>query len=273
MLLAIDVGNTQTVIGLFDPDEPDPASPDPESPDPDEKDGDLVDHWRIVTVAERTSDELALLLRQFIGWHGVTPNDQITGIAISSVVPTVTAALRQMSERHFGVTPCVIEPGVRTGMPILYENPKEVGADRIANAVAAYDLYGGPSIVVDFGTATTLDAISAKGEYLGGAILPGIEVSMDALFGRAAALFRVEMVEPRSVIGKNTTESMQSGAIHGFTGQVDHLVRCFVHELGDCTVVATGGLASLIAPLSTTIQHQEPWLTLYGLRIVYERNR
>ena len=261
MLLAIDVGNTQTVIGLFGPH-------DPDNPDPNNKEGDLVDHWRIVTVAERTSDELALLLRQFLDWH-----DHITGISISSVVPTVTAALRQMSGRHFGVTPCVIEPGVRTGMPILYENPKEVGADRIANAVAAYELYGGPSIVVDFGTATTLDAVSAKGEYLGGAIFPGIEVSMDALFGRAAGLRKVELVPPRNVIGKSTVESIQSGAIHGFTGQVDHLVRCFVHELGDSTVVATGGLASLIAPLSTTIQHQEPWLTLYGLRIVYERNR
>jgi type III pantothenate kinase len=167
----------------------------------------------------------------------------------------------------------VIEPGVRTGMPILYENPKEVGADRIANAVAAYDLYGGPSIVVDFGTATTLDAISAKGEYLGGAIFPGIEVSMDALFGRTAGLRKVELIPPRHVIGKSTVESIQSGAVHGFTGQVDHLVRCFVEELGDSTVVATGGLAALIAPLSTTIQHQEPWLTLYGLRIVYERNR
>ena len=144
----------------------------------------------------------------------------------------MTAALRQMSERHFGVTPCVIEPGVRTGMPILYENPKEVGADRIANAVAAYDLYGGPSIVVDFGTATTLDAVSAKGEYLGGAIIPGIEVSMDALFGRAAGLRKVELVPPRNVIGKSTVESIQSGAIHGFTGQVDHLVRCFVARAG-----------------------------------------
>src|SRR5256714_3920484 len=151
MLLAIDVGNTQTVAGLFGPH------------DPENKEGDLVDHWRIVTVAERTSDELALLLRQFIGWHGVAPTEQVTGIAISSVVPTVTAALRQMSDRHFGVTPCVIEPGVRTGMPILYENPKEVGADRIANAVAAYDLYGGAGIVVAVGPPPTLHAGSADG--------------------------------------------------------------------------------------------------------------
>jgi type III pantothenate kinase len=254
VLLAIDVGNTQTVIGLFRARE-------------------LIDHWRIVTVAERTSDELALLLRQFLVWHGLAGTGEVSGIAISSVVPRVTASLRDMAERHFGVPPLIIEPGIRTGMPILYENPKEVGADRIANAVAAYDLYGGPSIVVDFGTATTLDAISARGEYLGGAIIPGIEVSMDALFGRAAGLRKVELVAPKHVIGKSTVESIQSGAIHGFTGQVDHLVRCFEHELGESVVIATGGLSSLIAPLSATIQHEEPWLTLYGLRIVFERNR
>ena len=260
MLLAIDVGNTQTVAGLFGP------------PDPDNKEFDLIDHWRIVTVAERTSDELALLLRQFLGWHGVTPTEQVTGIAISSVVPSVTAALRQMSERHFGVMPCVIEPGVRTGMPILYENPKEVGADRIANAVAAYDLYGGPSIVVDFGTATTLDAVSAKGEYLGGAIFPGIEVSMDALFGRTAGLRKVELVPPRNVIGKSTVESIQSGAVYGFAAQVDGLCDRIKAEIGPCTVVSTGGLADLITPLSAQIQHTEPWLTLHGLRLVYEKN-
>jgi type III pantothenate kinase len=254
VLLAIDVGNTQTVIGLF-------------------RDTDLVDHWRIVTVAERTSDELALLLRQFLAWHGLVGTGEISGIAISSVVPRVTASLRDMAERHFDIPPLIIEPGIRTGMPILYENPKEVGADRIANAVAAYDLYGGPSIVVDFGTATTLDAVSAKGEYLGGAIIPGIEVSMDALFGRAAGLRKVELVSPKHVIGKSTVESIQSGAIHGFTGQVDHLVRRFEEEMGESVVIATGGLAGLIAPLSSTIQHEEPWLTLYGLRIVFERNR
>jgi type III pantothenate kinase len=254
VLLAIDVGNTQTVIGLF-------------------QDTDLVDHWRIVTVAERTSDELALLLRQFLAWYGLAGTGEIKGIAISSVVPRVTASLRDMAERHFDVPPLIIEPGIRTGMPILYENPKEVGADRIANAVAAYDLYGGPSIVVDFGTATTLDAVSAKGEYLGGAIIPGIEVSMDALFGRAAGLRKVELVSPKHVIGKSTVESIQSGAIHGFTGQVDHLVRRFEEEMGESVVIATGGLSGLIAPLSSTIQHEEPWLTLYGLRIVFDRNR
>jgi len=158
-------------------------------------------------------------------------------------------------------------------MPILYDNPKEVGADRIANAVAAYDLYGGPSIVVDFGTANTIEAISAKGEYLGGAIFPGIEISLDALFGRAAALRRVDLVPPRHVIGKSTVESIQSGAVYGYSGQVDALVERFQAELGECTVIATGGLADAIIPHSRTIQHHEPWLTIQGLRIVFERNQ
>jgi type III pantothenate kinase len=178
-----------------------------------------------------------------------------------------------MAVRWFDVTTVVIEPGVRTGLPILYDNPKEVGADRVANAVAAFDLYGGPTIVVDFGTATTLDVVSARGEYLGGAIVPGIEISLDALFARAAALRRVELVEaPRRVIGKSTVESLQSGAVYGFAGQVDGLVARFEAELGPSTIVATGGLAGLIAPASTTIQHHEPWLTLHGLRLVFERN-
>jgi type III pantothenate kinase len=158
-------------------------------------------------------------------------------------------------------------------MPILYDNPKEVGADRIANAVGAFELYGGPCIVVDFGTATTLDAISAKGEYLGGAILPGIEISLDALFARAAALRRIELVEPRNVIGKNTVESMQSGAVYGFAAQVDGLCERMKGELGDAVVVATGGLAALMTPLSRTIQHLEPWITLIGLRLIWERNQ
>ncbi|MCZ7528151.1 MAG: type III pantothenate kinase [Acidimicrobiia bacterium] len=254
MLLAVDVGNTQTVVGLFNGNE-------------------LADHWRIATVSERTSDELALLIQQFLGFHGFSFDAQVTGVAISSVVPRVTAALREMTEKYFGFHPLVVEPGVRTGMPILYDNPKEVGADRIANAVGAYDLYGGPSVVVDFGTATTLDAVSAKGEYLGGAIFPGIEVSMEALFGRAAGLRRVELVPPKHVIGKSTVESIQSGALYGFTGQVDGLVERFVAELGESSIVATGGLAEMIAPFSRTIQHHEPWLTLHGLRIVFERNR
>jgi type III pantothenate kinase len=265
MLLCIDTGNTQTVIGLFDGPE-------------------LADHWRIATVAERTADELALMIQQFLGFHGFKPfavgaggkiegDSQVTGVAISSGVPRVTTELREMCDRYFGKPPLVLEPGIRTGMPILYDNPKEVGADRIANAVAAYDLYGGPSIVVDFGTANTIEAISDGGEYLGGAIFPGIEISMDALFGRAAALRRVELVAPRNVIGKSTVESIQAGAVYGFSGQVDAIVDRFQLELGDCTVVATGGLAEPIIEHSRTIQHYEPWLTLQGLRIIFERNR
>jgi len=254
VLLAIDVGNTQTVIGLFDG-------------------ATLVHHWRISTNDERTSDEMALLVAELLRLRDIEFHPERLGIAISSVVPRNTAALRQMADEWFGVKAVVLEPGTRMGMPILYDNPKEVGADRIANAVGALDLYGGPCIVVDFGTATTLDAISAKGEYLGGAIIPGIEISLDALFSRAAALRRFELIEPRNVIGKNTVESMQSGAIYGFAAQVDGVCERMKVELGDPTVVATGGLAGLIAPLSTTIQHHEPWLTLMGLRIVWQRNQ
>ena len=253
MLLAIDCGNTQTVIGLFSGDE-------------------LVDHWRIATVAERTSDELALMFQQFLGFHGDALPERVSGVAIASGVPRATAALREMTERYFGFSALVLGPGVRTGMPILYDEPKNVGADRIANAVAAYDLYGGPTIIVDFGTANTIDAVSVKGEYLGGAICPGVEISLDALFERAAALRRVELVAPRNVIGKSTIEAIQSGVLYGYAGQVDAIVDRFAHELGVVTVVATGGLAELIGPHSRSIQQYEPWLTLQGLRIVYERN-
>ena len=256
MLLAFDIGNTQTVIGLYDDEEPD-----------------LVDHWRVASNAERTSDELALLVQEFLGFHGFSFDETIDGVAIASSVPRVTAAMREMVVRYFGFDPLVLEPGVKTGMPILYENPKEVGPDRIADAVGAFDLYGGPTIVVDFGTATTLEAISEKGEYLGGSIVPGIEISLDALFARAAALRRVELVEPRSVIGRNTIESIQSGALYGNAALVDGLCRKIEDEIGECTVVATGGLGGLIAPFSQCIQHHEPWLTLHGLRLIYEKNR
>jgi type III pantothenate kinase len=254
MLLAIDVGNTQTVVGLFNGAE-------------------LADHWRIATDAERTSDELALMIQQFLGFHGFSFDNSITGVSVSSVVPRVTAELRQLTERYFSLPALVVEPGVRTGMPILYDNPKEVGADRIANAVGAFDLFGGPSIVVDFGTATTVEAISGKGEYLGGAIFPGVEISLDALFERAAGLRRVELAPPKHIIGKSTVESIQSGAIYGFAAEVDGLVDRFSAELGECTVVATGGLAVSILPYTRTVQHYEPWLTLYGLRIIFERNQ
>ncbi|MCU1460004.1 MAG: pantothenate kinase, type [Acidimicrobiales bacterium] len=253
MLLAIDVGNTQIVIGLYDGEQ-------------------LLDHWRIATNDERTSDEHASLINDFLGFHGFSFDDDVLGLVISSGVPRITASLREMSERYFGFPPVIVEAGVKTGMPVLYENPREVGPDRIANAVGAFDLYGGPTVIVDFGTATTFEAVSAKGEYLGGAIVPGIEISLDALFGRAALLRRVELVEPRNVIGKTTVESVQSGAVYGFSALVDGLVQRFERELGECTVVATGGLGALIASLSTTIQHVEPWLTLHGLRLIYEKN-
>jgi type III pantothenate kinase len=178
-----------------------------------------------------------------------------------------------MTEKYFGFRPVVIEAGVKTGLPILTENPREVGADRIANAVAALDLYGGPAIIIDFGTATTYDALSAKGEYLGGAIAPGVDISLDALYTRTAALRRVELIEPRSVIGRTTVESIRSGAIFGFAGQVDGICRRMAQELGDPVVVATGGLAELIAPYTSSITQVEPWLTLHGLRVVFDRNQ
>ena len=259
MLLAIDTGNTQTIIGTFAARSDGRFEPD------------VSHHWRIATNAERTSDEMALLVAQLLDLRGLDIGTSITGVAISSVVPHLTAALREMCERYFNVPTLVLEPGVRTGVPILYNDPREVGADRVANAVAAYDLYGGPTVVVDFGTATIVDAISSKGEYLGGALFPGIEISLDALFGRAAGLRRVELIEPKHVIGKSTVESIQSGAVYGFAGQVDALVRRFRNELGDSTVVATGQLAEFLAPLTESIEHVEPWLTLFGLRLLFER--
>jgi type III pantothenate kinase len=255
LLLAIDAGNTNTVIGLYDGME-------------------LLQPWRVATNAERTSDELALLVTQFLNLQDIDFDEHISGVVVSSGVPRVTAALREMTNRYAPQANLVVlEPGTKTGMPILYDNPREVGADRIANAVGAYDLYGGPTIVVDFGTANTIEAISAAGEYLGGAIFPGIEISLDALFARAAALRRVELVEPRNIIGKTTVESIQSGAIYGYVAQTDGLVRRFLDELGEATVLATGGLSGPIVRLSETIEHHEPWLTLHGLRLIYERNQ
>ena len=227
----------------------------------------------IATVPDRTHDELALMIQQFLGYQGYSFQDGINGVAITSGVARATSALRHMTERYFGFSALVVEPGVKTGMPILYDNPREVGPDRIVDAVAAFELYGGPAIVVDFGTATTVEAISAKGEYLGGAIFPGVEISLDALFERAAGLRRVELAAPKHVIGKSTVESIQSGAIYGFAAEVDGLVDRFAAELGECTVVATGGLAVMILPYARTVQHYEPWLTLCGLRIIFERNQ
>ncbi len=257
MLLAIDVGNTQTVIGLYG-------------------DGDssheLVDHWRVATQHDRTCDEHALLVQQLLSAGGHDWQADVHGISISSGVPDVTMELRRMCERYLDIDPVVLGAGVKTGMPVLYDNPKEVGADRIANAVGAYDLYGGPTIVVDFGTATTFDVISPAGEYLGGAIVPGIEISMDALFGRAAALRRVELVEPRSVIGKTTVESIQSGVIYGYSSMIDGMCDRIEEVIGEPTVIATGGLADLISPVSESIERVEPWLTLHGLRLIWEKN-
>jgi len=256
MLLTIDVGNTQTVLGMYGPG----------------GEGDLIHHWRVATVPERTSDEHAMLVAQLLDLDGRKAGEEVSGIAVCSVVPRVTSALRMMIERWYDVPAVVVEPGTRTGMPILYDDPKEVGADRIADAVGAHDLYGGPCIVVDFGTATTVDAVSAKGEYLGGAILPGIEVSLDALFSRAAGLRRTELAEPRRLIGRSTVDSIRSGAVYGFAAAVDGLCRRMDAEIGPATVVATGGHAEFVAPLTESIQYVEPWLTLHGLRIVYRRN-
>lgn len=258
MLLVIDVGNTQTVIGLYDqPDDPE-----------------LADHWRISSDPNRTADEHALMIRQFLANRGLAAEDVVTGLALASVVPRLTATLRRMTARYFGIEPVVVGPGVRSGMPILYENPKEVGADRIADAVGALDLYGAPVIVVDFGTATTVEVVSAAGEYLGGAIFPGIEVSLDGLYERAAFLRRVELGEPPpSVIGRNTRESILAGAVYGYAALVDGLCRRAKDEVGPATVVSTGGLGSLISPLSEMIEHHEPWLMLHGLRLIYNRNQ
>lgn len=253
MLLAVDTGNTQTVLGLFDGDL-------------------LVSHWRMATNPDRTSDEHALMISQLLDLEGYPAEETITGIAISSTVPSVTATLRTMTGRWFPVPTVVLEPGVKSGVAILSDIPREVGPDRVANTVAVHALLGGPAVVVDFGTSTNFDVVSARGEYLGGAIVPGIEISLDALFSRAAALRRVELVEPRSVIGKTTVECIQSGALYGYTDLVDGMCRRIRAEMGECTVVATGGLSGLISPLSTTIDRHEPWLTLQGLRLVFERN-
>ena len=262
MLLAIDVGNTHTVVGLYDLAETATTSPE----------AGLLDHWRVSTSPQKTADEHALTIQEFLAFHGFSFTEQVMGAAISSVVPSATMALREMVERYFGFRPVVLGPGVRSGMPILYDNPREVGADRIANAVAAYDLYGGPAIVVDFGTATTFDAVSGKGEYLGGTIVPGVEVSLDALFQKASALRRVELVEPRNVVGRSTIESIQSGVMFGTAAMLDGLVERIELEIGESTVVATGGLAVLIAPLVRRVDHHEPWLTLHGLRLVHALN-
>ncbi|HLI15197.1 MAG TPA: type III pantothenate kinase [Acidimicrobiales bacterium] len=274
MLLALDVGNTQTVVGVFDPPVPSAAGRRP---------GEITGlrrSWRVSTLAERTADEHALLLSELLGLAGIAlapgaaraGGGRIEGIVCASSVPAVTAALREMVRRWLDVPLVVVEPGIKTGMAILYDNPREVGADRIVNAVGAVDLFGGPAVVVDLGTATTFDAISADGEYLGGAIAPGLEISMDALFAHAAALPRVALSAPEHVIGRSTVQSMQVGAVYGHAALVDGLCARLLAELGAATVVATGGLADLIAPHCRAVRHVEPWLTLHGLRLLFARN-
>jgi len=258
VLLCIDCGNTQTTIGMYDG--ADGA-------------GELVDQWRIATNVERTADEHVLLLDQLLGLHDLGLGN-IQGIALASTAPALTATLKEMCQHRLGrATLVVVEAGVRTGMPIRYDNPREVGPDRIANAVAAHDLYGGPTTVVDFGTATIFDAVSGTGEYLGGAIFPGLEVSLDALFGRAAALRRVELAPPRHVIGRSVTESIQSGVVLGFASVVDGMCDRFDEATGgEARVVFTGSMSELIAPVVDRDVHVEPWLTLKGLRLIYRRN-
>jgi type III pantothenate kinase len=247
MLLAIDVGNTQTVFGLF------------EGPE-------LREHWRVATEAHRTGDEVGLLLR------GLVDVFTLEGICLSSTVPPLIRSYEELAE-GVGAALLVVGPGTRTGIPVRYDDPREVGPDRIVNSVAAKERYGAPVIVVDFGTSTNFDIVSPAGEYVGGVLAPGIETSMEALFARAARLVKVDYVEPPSVIGKTTVGGLQSGLVYGFAGQVDGIVKAIRGELGvDARVIATGGLAELVAPHSSTIEAVDPFLTLDGLRLVWELN-
>jgi type III pantothenate kinase len=253
MLLVIDVGNTNIVYGLFEGTQ-------------------LKHQFRVESGRGRTADEYAVVLKQLCEMHGVSASD-VDAAIIASVVPALTEPMVGLVKRAFAREPKIVGPGIRSGMAILYENPREVGADRIVNAVAAFEKVKGGVIVVDFGTATTFDCVTPKGEYLGGVIAPGIQISADALFTRAAKLPRVEIVQPPKVVGKNTVHSMQSGIVYGYVGLVDGVVERLKEELGyPCEVMATGGLASLIAPLTRNIKDVDPNLTLTGLRLLHERN-
>lgn len=259
MLLTIDVGNTNIVYGLFEGTK-------------------LLHQFRVESTRGRTADEFAVTLRALLSMHDLSAKDVHAAI-VASVVPSLTEPMAALVKRAFGIEALIVGPGIKSGMPILYENPKEVGADRIVNAVAAFERVPKETkgstgvIVVDFGTATTFDCISPKGEYLGGVIAPGIQISADALFARAAKLPRVEIAKPAKAVGRNTIHSMQSGIVYGYVGLVDGLVERLVAELGGpCFVIATGGLATLIAPLSKTIVAVDDVLTLEGLRLLYERN-
>ena len=253
MLLALDVGNTNTVVGVFEGKE-------------------LRVHWRLATRRDGTGDEYGILIRNLLDLGGLEL-DQISAIIIASVVPPLQSSLEEMALRYFRIVPLVVGPGIKTGMPILYDTPREVGADRIVNAVAAFEAYGGPAIVVDFGTATTFDAVSAKGEYVGGVIAPGIGIAAEALFERTAKLPRIDIAKPKSVVGKNTVGSMQAGLFFGYLGLVEGIVARMREEMGgEPVVIATGGLAHLVLAESRSVTHVDPLLTLNGLRIIYERN-
>jgi type III pantothenate kinase len=258
-LLCADIGNSHTTLGLLD-------------------DGEVLDHWRVATLESRTSDEWNVLIRGLVNQSPRSELAMVDGIAVCSTVPAVLHEWRDMLARHFEAVPSVVvEPGVRTGVPVLMDNPREVGADRVINALAAATLYDGPAIVVDFGTATTFDVVSPKGEYVGGAISPGIDISLEALGRRGAQLRKVELLRPRSVIAKNTVEAVQSGMVFGFASQVDGIVDRIIGELGveasTVNVIATGGLAPVVVDECRSITDHQPWLTLRGLELVFARNR
>jgi type III pantothenate kinase len=254
MLLVVDVGNTQTHFGMF-------------------RDEELLEHWRFATVRQSTADELGAALQSLLGLRGMSFDDVEASI-VSSTVPQLRPEWTEMARRYLGHEMPVVGPGLRTGMPIRYDNPREIGPDRLVNAVAGFAKAGGPCVIVDFGTAVTHDIVSAEGEYLGGVIFPGVEISLEALTERAAALPKIDLVEPRSLIGKSTVDAIRSGMIFGYAAMVDGVLTRLRDQLGDAThAIATGGLASVVVPFCTTLDDVDDLLTLHGLRLIWERNR